>query len=275
MSWPGNWASIPKEVVGRAQELGIDVKTASSGLSDQGAESLRVSFTAPPDVSDGEPEAPMAEPETVDEVTVEEADEAVLNEGATVDDDATSVEDDDTPSVAETTSQDDIQLASLTEGATVADFAEIVGQPVSEVVKALLERGIPAGADQTMPPGMIDEVAEEFGYIVEIESVPDAPAVAEQPQFDDAADDLVSRPPVVTVMGHVDHGKTTLLDTIRKAKVADSEEGGITQHIGAYQVVIDDRDITFIDTPGHEAFTSLRAPRCQHHRHRHFGCRRG
>ena len=159
----------------------------------------------------------------------------------------------------ETTPQEDVQLASLAEGATVAVFAETVGQPVGEVVKTLLEKGIPVGAGQTMPPGLIDEVAEEFGYIVEIESTPETPAVAEQPQFDDADDDLVSRPPVVTVMGHVDHGKTTLLDTIRKAKVVDDEFGGITQHIGAYQVVINDREITFIDTPGHEAFTSLRA----------------
>ena len=247
-----------KELVARALELGIDVKTASSGLSDQGAESVRVSFTSPPEVSDAEPAEPPAEPTTLDEPVVEEADEADEADEAALVEEAALEEDVASPSV-ETTPQEDVQLASLAEGATVAVFAETVGQAVGEVVKTLLEKGIPVGADQTMPPGLIDEVAEEFGYIVEIESTPETPAVAEQPQFDDADDDLVSRPPVVTVMGHVDHGKTTLLDTIRKAKVVDDEFGGITQHIGAYQVVINDREITFIDTPGHEAFTSLRA----------------
>ena len=247
-----------KELVARALELGIDVKTASSGLSDQGAESVRVSFTSPPEVSDAEPAEPPAEPPTLVEPIVEEADEAAFDEEANEAEEAALEEDVASPSV-ETTPQEDVQLASLAEGATVAVFAETVGQPVGEVVKTLLEKGIPVGAGQTMPPGLIDEVAEEFGYIVEIESAPETPAVAEQPQFDDADDDLVSRPPVVTVMGHVDHGKTTLLDTIRKAKVVDDELGGITQHIGAYQVVINDREITFIDTPGHEAFTSLRA----------------
>ena len=206
-----------KEVVERAQGLGIYVKTASSGLSDQGAKSLRMSFAGPSDVAKAEPAPPSVQTETF-EVPVVEEDDAVPEEESGAEEDAE-------PPVVETLPQDDIQLASLAEGATVGDFAETVGQPVGEVVKTLLERGIPVGAGQTMPAGLIDEVAEAFGYIVEIESAPEVPAVASQPEFDDADADLVTRPPVVTVMGHVDHGKTTLLDTIREAKVVDDEEG--------------------------------------------------
>ncbi len=231
-----------KEVLAHAEELDIEVKTASSGLSEEGAELIRLSFAPADEVGE------VAEP--TEEEPVTEVSEVVDSDD--------SVPDDSTPD--ETAPEEvEVQITSITEGSTVEQFADALGQPVDEVVKALLNMGVPVGAGQVMPAELIDEVAEGFGFIVEVESVPEIPAVAEQPEFDDSDEDLVGRPSVVTVMGHVDHGKTTLLDTIRNASVVNSEEGGITQHIGAYQVDVSGHDITFIDTPGHEAFSSLRA----------------
>ena len=241
-----------KEVLAHAQELGIEVKTASSGLNDEAAELLRLAF-APASEAAVEAEPVIEAEKSTEETPAEEVDEETVDETVEVIDSEDVDSEDGAPGGAE------VQIASITEGATVEAFAEALGQPAGEVVKALLEKGIPAGANQTMPVDLIDEVAEGFGFIVEVEALVEAPAVAEQPEFDDSEDDLVGRPPVVTVMGHVDHGKTTLLDTIRKASVVDDEQGGITQHIGAYQVEVNGHDITFIDTPGHEAFTSLRA----------------
>ncbi|HEY4607507.1 MAG TPA: translation initiation factor IF-2, partial [Acidimicrobiia bacterium] len=154
---------------------------------------------------------------------------------------------------------DEVQIVSVPSGATVAQFADALGVESKDVVAQLLTRGQPVGVGQTMPADLIEPVAEVFGFIVDVEAPSPAPVVAERPTFDDEAADLLPRPPVVTVMGHVDHGKTTLLDTIRKTSVVAGEQGGITQHIGAYQVDVGGHPITFIDTPGHEAFTTLRA----------------
>ncbi len=234
-----------KELLEQAEELGIEVSTASSGLSDEGAELLRLAFSP-----DGEA-APAEAEEAIEEVA--EAGEPEVEEPEAVEEAEPRAEPEAAPAPA------DVEIAVIDQGATVADFANAIGQPTGEVVKTLLERGVPAGANQLMPSELIDEIAEVFGYIVEIEETAPPPAVAPQPVFEDSEEDLESRPPVVTVMGHVDHGKTTLLDHIRQAHVVEDEEGGITQHIGAYQVEVNDRKITFIDTPGHEAFTALRA----------------
>jgi translation initiation factor IF-2 len=141
---------------------------------------------------------------------------------------------------------------------TVADIALGLNKSVPQVIKKLMQLGIMASQTQSVDRETVELVAMEFGYELEDEQVTDLTRFDEIDIVDDEAD-LVERPPVVTIMGHVDHGKTTLLDTIRNTRVTAGEAGGITQHIGAYQVTKNGKLITFIDTPGHAAFTEMRA----------------
>lgn len=215
-----------KEVLEQAHALGIEAKTASSSIEETDAGLIRLAI--------GEARASTA-------AETEPQQEQI-------------VEPEPVPQSR------DIRLVSLQEGASVAEVAEALGQSPADLVKTLMAKGLLVGAGAPFPTEHLEEVAESFGAMVDIEkevTPPSKPRVRRQ--FEDDEANLKPRPPVVTVMGHVDHGKTTLLDTIRKTKVVAGEQGGITQHIGAYQVEVGGRLITFIDTPGHEAFTALRA----------------
>lgn len=144
----------------------------------------------------------------------------------------------------------------VTEFVTVNELANLMGVNVAEVIKKCIELGLMVSINQRLDKDTITLVADEFGFEVDFQSE----VLEEPPEDEDRQESLVSRPPVVTIMGHVDHGKTSLLDYIRRSNVVAGEAGGITQHIGAYEVTLDSgRQITFLDTPGHEAFTAMRA----------------
>ncbi len=224
------------DILHKAQELGIEVKTASSGLTPEEEELVVMSYEEDKIVEENKAEDTSNQEKLEDEKKAQEEEEEKVEEK-------------------------DINIIEVTEGSTPEQLSELIEEDSTQIVSDLMSLGIMQSVTSKLSNDEIEKLLEKYNYIPEFITKVEIKRseIINEVIFDDDEKNLKVRSPIITVMGHVDHGKTSLLDFIRKEKVAENEAGGITQHVGAYKIDSGNQGITFIDTPGHEAFTQMRA----------------